>query len=80
MSSDFDERSGLVYSKTPWGQWGQTIEEVFVEVDITESNVRAKDIRCEIQPSFISVAVRGEVKLQVCQRPACELNRYRICL
>ena len=63
---DFDERSGAVYCKTPWGQWGQTIDEVFIEVQVSEGNTRAKDIQCDIKPTCISVAVRGEEKLKVC--------------
>ena len=65
MSSNFDERSGVVYCKTPWGQWGQTMEEVYVEVELTESNVRAREIQCEIKPKYLSVAVRGNVKFKV---------------
>lgn len=63
--SDFDERSGVVYCKAPWGQWGQTIDEVFIEVQVRESNVRAKDIKCDIKPNSISVAVREDVKIKV---------------
>lgn len=65
MSSNFDERSGVVYCKTPWGQWGQTMEEVYVEVELTESNIRAREIQCEIKPKYLSVAVRGSVKFKV---------------
>lgn len=65
MNSDFDERSGVAYCKTAWGQWGQTIEEVFVEVQISEGNVRARDIQCEIKPNSLLVAVRGDVKIKV---------------
>ncbi|KAG8579117.1 hypothetical protein GDO81_010723 [Engystomops pustulosus] len=32
MSVNFDERSGVVPCKTPWGCWYQTMEEVFIEV------------------------------------------------
>lgn len=63
--SDFDERSGVVYSTTPWGQWAQTIDEVYVEVKISNSSIRAKDIKCEIKPTSIFVSVRGEVKFKV---------------
>ncbi len=62
--SNFDEKSGVVYCKTPWGQWGQTIEEVFIEVDVTEANVRAKEISCDIKPTSITVAIRGTVKFK----------------
>lgn len=64
--SDFDERSGVVYSTTPWGQWGQTIDEVFIEVQVSDGGARAKDIKCEVNPNSLSVSVRGEEKLKVC--------------
>lgn len=57
--SHFDERSGVVYCETPWGQWGQTIEEVFVEVNVPEGT-RARDVRCSIHPRRITVKVGGE--------------------
>lgn len=63
--SDFDERSGVVYSTTPWGQWGQTIDEVFIEIQVSDSSIRAKDIKCEIKPTFMSVSVRGEIIFKV---------------
>jgi hypothetical protein len=64
--SNFDERSGVVYSTTPWGQWGQTIDEIFIEVTISDSSIRAKDIKCEIKPTSMSVSVKKDVILQVC--------------
>lgn len=63
--SDFDERSGVVYCKAPWGQWGQTIEEVFIEVEVSEGNIRAKDISCDIKPNSIAVSVKGVMKFKV---------------
>ena len=62
--SNFDERSGMVYCKTSWGQWGQTIEEVFIEVDVTEGT-KARDIRCDIKPKAISVTVSNKLLIQV---------------
>ena len=62
--SHFDERSGVVYCKTGWGQWGQTIEEVFIEVDVAEGT-KARNIRCDIKPKSISLAVSNEVLIQV---------------
>lgn len=65
MSNNFDEKSGIVYSKTSWGQWGQTIEEVFIEIDIPGgAGVRAKDVSCDIKTTSIAVSIRGEVKLK----------------
>ncbi|TNN62276.1 NudC domain-containing protein 2 [Liparis tanakae] len=34
MSVHFEERSGVVPCETPWGSWYQTMEEVFIEVDV----------------------------------------------
>lgn len=62
--SHFDERSGVVYCKTGWGQWGQTIEEVFIEVDVVEGT-KARDVHCHIKPNSISLAVSGKVLIQV---------------
>ena len=62
--SHFDERSGVVYCKTGWGQWAQTIDEVFIELDVTEGT-KAKDIRCEIKPKSISVTVSKKELIQV---------------
>ena len=62
--SHFDERSGVVYCKTGWGQWAQTIDEVFIEVDVTEGT-KAKDIRCEIKPKSISVTISKKELIQV---------------
>ena len=62
--SNFDERSGMVYCQTSWGQWGQTIEEVFIELDVTEGT-KARDIRCDIKPKAISVTVNNKLLIQV---------------
>ncbi|XP_077984319.1 nudC domain-containing protein 2-like [Glandiceps talaboti] len=61
MASDvhFDERSGHVPCKTPWGQWYQTMEEVYVEVEL-EEGTRAKEIAVEFKTKQISVVVRGQ--------------------
>ena len=62
--SNFDEKAGVVYCKTSWGHWGQTIEEVFIEVETT-GNVRAKDIKCEIKPKHISLTIKGQLIFEV---------------
>lgn len=59
IMSNFDERSGVVYCKTPWGQWAQTVEEVFVEVEVV-GNIRAKDIVCVIKTRYLSVSISGK--------------------
>ena len=57
--SNFDERSGLVYCKAPWGQWAQTVEDVFIEVQL-EGHTSAKDIVCDMKPRYLSVCVTGK--------------------
>ena len=57
--SHFDERSGTVPCKTPWGTWTQTVEEVFIEVDVPEGT-KGKDIVCNIHPNNISLSVSGK--------------------
>lgn len=62
--SNFDERAGVVYNKTPWGQWAQTIEEVFIEIE-TAGNIRAKDINCVIKPKFLSLTIKNNLVMKV---------------
>lgn len=62
--SDFGERSGVVYCQTPWGQWGQTIDEVLVDISVA-TGTRSKDVRCEIKPRELVVTVSGKVVVEV---------------
>ncbi|XP_070553443.1 nudC domain-containing protein 2-like isoform X2 [Ptychodera flava] len=55
----FDERSGLVPVKTPWGQWYQTMEEVYIEINLPE-HTRAKEINVDFRLKYIAVAVKGK--------------------
>ena len=57
--SHFDERSGVVYCSTEWGQWAQTIEEVFIEVDVPDGT-KSQNIRCDVTPTSISVTVNQQ--------------------
>lgn len=58
MSAPFEERSGVVPCGTPWGQWYQTLEEVFIEVRVPPGT-RAQDVRCGLQSRHLSLAVGG---------------------
>ncbi|XP_014398671.1 PREDICTED: nudC domain-containing protein 2 isoform X2 [Myotis brandtii] len=58
MSAPFEERSGVVPCGTPWGQWYQTLEEVFIEVQVPPGT-RAQDIRCDLQSRHVALAVGG---------------------
>ena len=62
--SDFDERSGVVYCRVAWGQWGQTIEEVHIEVE-APVGTKSRDIHCEIKPRSISVVISGKEVIKV---------------
>lgn len=62
--SDFDDRSGIVACETPWGRWWQTIDDVTVEVQVA-TGTRAKDVRCTIRPSSITLSVAGTTVFEV---------------
>ena len=62
--SDFDERSGVVTCNTEWGQWWQTMDEVWIQINLTEGT-RAKDIRCDVATKKLNVCVNGHVTVQV---------------
>lgn len=60
----FDEKSGYIPCKTEWGQWWQTNEEVFIEINVPQGTL-AKDIKCAFAPKHIKIAVKGETVLEV---------------
>ena len=62
--SNFDERSGVIPCPTPWGLWYQTIDEVVLEVSVTEGT-RAKDISCNITSHSISLTVNNKTIIKV---------------
>jgi hypothetical protein len=64
MSAPFEERSGVVPCATPWGQWYQTLEEVFIEVEVPPGT-RAQDIQCGLQSRHVALAVGGRDILKV---------------
>jgi len=55
----FDEKSGLVQCRTSWGTWGQTVDDVQIEVNV-EKGTKSRDVKCTIQPREIALSVRGE--------------------
>ncbi|NXC49485.1 NUDC2 protein, partial [Penelope pileata] len=63
MSAPFEERSGVVPCGTPWGRWYQTLEEVFIEVQVPPGT-RAKDVSCSLQSRSIALSVCGRAVLQ----------------
>lgn len=64
MSAPFEERSGVVPCVTPWGRWYQTLEEVFIEVQVPPGT-RAKDVCCSLQSRRVALSVCGREVLQV---------------
>ncbi|KAM4675571.1 nudC domain-containing protein 2 [Discoglossus pictus] len=59
MSGNFEERSGVVSCVTPWGSWYQTMEEVFIEVQVPPGT-QAKEIQCKLGSRDITLAVKGK--------------------
>ncbi|XP_022084849.1 nudC domain-containing protein 2-like isoform X3 [Acanthaster planci] len=55
----FDEKSGIVPCQTPWGQWYQTMEEVFVEVNVQEGT-KGKMVTVNFDPKHLSCTVKGK--------------------
>lgn len=64
MSSHFEERSGIVPCQTPWGQWYQTMEEIFIEVNVPPGT-SAKEIKCVLESKQIQLCVKGREVLKV---------------
>ena len=54
--SHFDETSGSVPCPTPWGHWYQTVEEVYVLVDLP-SGTKANRLDVRIRPESVSVSL-----------------------
>lgn len=65
MSVHFEEKSGVVPCKTPWGSWYQTIEEVFIEVDVPHGT-SAKEVKCRLGSKDIELHVKGKEIFKVC--------------
>ncbi|XP_069131529.1 nudC domain-containing protein 2-like [Argopecten irradians] len=61
--ANFDERSGIVPSITDWGQWWQTIEEVFIEITVP-CGTSVKEIKCTIKPKHIKVEVKSKTIIE----------------
>jgi len=54
--SHFDETSGSVPCPTPWGHWYQTVEEVYVLVDLP-AGTKANRLDVRIRPESASVSL-----------------------
>jgi len=60
MADNFDEKSGLVFSETPWGRWAQTIEDIHILIKV-QRGTSPKSIKCIIQPRRIKISVAEKV-------------------
>ena len=67
MSVHFEERSGVVPCKTPWGSWSQTMEEVFIEVNVPHGT-SAKEVKCHLGTRDIELHVKGKEIFKVSPR------------
>ncbi|KAI5713816.1 hypothetical protein M8J76_005980 [Diaphorina citri] len=61
--SHFDEKGGVVKCPTPWGSWWQTLDEVFIEVILTDK-VRSRDIAIKCTNTEISCTIAGKELFQ----------------
>ncbi|KAJ3587768.1 hypothetical protein NHX12_011365 [Muraenolepis orangiensis] len=59
MSVHFEERSGVVPCPTPWGSWYQTMEEVFIEVNVPPGT-SGKEVKCTLGSKHIELHVKGK--------------------
>jgi len=66
MADHFDEKSGVVPSKTSWGNWAQTIDEVFIEVNVPKGT-KGREISCDIKPKSIKFCLKGQEFFKVTQ-------------
>jgi len=60
--SHFDETAGAVLCQTPWGHWYQTVEEVYVLIDVP-NGTKAKQLSIKIQSDSLKVELTNEVLL-----------------
>ncbi|CAD7688380.1 unnamed protein product [Nyctereutes procyonoides] len=58
MLALFEERSGVVPCGMLWGQWYQTLEEVFTEVQVPPG-MPMQDIQCGLQSQHVPLALGG---------------------
>lgn len=61
--SNFDERSGVAACTTDWGCWYQTMEEVYVEVNLPEGT-SSKQVKVSIKPKQLQVIIKGETVIE----------------
>lgn len=57
--SHFDEKSGVVKCPAPWGNWWQTVDEVFIEV-LPECQVKSKEVNIKCTNRKIACTVQNK--------------------
>ena len=62
--SSFDEKSGIVTSKTTWGEWWQTVEETCVIINVPE-NLNKKDVQFNLKNKSIKLVIKDFVAIEV---------------
>lgn len=62
--ADFDERSGIVSCKTPWGLWYQTLDEVAIEIN-ADLTLKAKDVVVKSKDHSLDVEVADKQLIKV---------------
>lgn len=62
--SHFDEKSGIVSSKTEWGIWWQTVSEVTIQVQL-ETPTKGKEVSVTLKPNQLKCFVRGQKLFEV---------------
>ena len=63
--SHFDEKSGIITSKTQWGEWWQTLEEIYVLVSGYESTLTKHHIQCVLKNRSMKLVVKDLVLIEV---------------
>ncbi|XP_060564958.1 nudC domain-containing protein 2-like [Ruditapes philippinarum] len=61
--SNFDETSEVAACTTVWGRWYQTMDEVYVEVNLEEGTI-GKQVKVNIMPKRLHVSVKGETVIE----------------
>ncbi len=62
--SHFDEKSGIVASKTEWGIWWQTVSEVTIQIEL-ETPTKGKEVSVILKPNVLNCFVRGQKLFEV---------------
>lgn len=62
--SFFDEKRSVIKTRTDWGFWWQTVQEVHIQVEIPKLT-SAKEIKVNVRPKYIQCIVHGKTIFEV---------------